>query len=122
MMTPEQWEIIERLFHDATQLPSSQRTHFLDESEISDPAIRRNIEMLLYQHDHPDTFLTHTAVEANSTLLTAGSRIGPYETLEPIGAGAMGCVYRARDPRLSRDVAIKALPAEFAFDPERLVR
>jgi len=54
--------------------------------------------------------------------LTAGSRLGPYEILAPLGAGGMGEVYRARDLRLGRDVAIKALPDEFARDAERLAR
>jgi serine/threonine protein kinase len=48
--------------------------------------------------------------------------LGPYELLGSIGAGGMGEVYRARDPRLSREVAIKILPAQFAADPERLRR
>jgi eukaryotic-like serine/threonine-protein kinase len=54
--------------------------------------------------------------------LVAGARLGPYEIVAPIGAGGMGEVYRARDTRLGRDVAIKVLPAEFAEDPERLRR
>ena len=54
--------------------------------------------------------------------LSLGMRLGPYEILAPIGAGGMGEVYRARDTRLFRDVAIKSLPAGFAADPERLAR
>jgi hypothetical protein len=54
--------------------------------------------------------------------LTAGARLGPYEIRSAIGAGGMGEVYRARDTRLDRDVAIKVLPPEFADDAERLTR
>src|SRR2546430_11472670 len=55
-------------------------------------------------------------------VLSAGSRLGPYEILAPLGAGGMGEVYRAKDPRLGRDVAIKVLPASFSADPDRLRR
>ncbi len=54
--------------------------------------------------------------------LSPGSRLGPYEILAAIGAGGMGEVYRARDPRLERDVAIKVLPASFSADADRLRR
>jgi eukaryotic-like serine/threonine-protein kinase len=54
--------------------------------------------------------------------LAAGTRLGPYEILSAIGAGGMGEVYRARDSKLHRDVAIKVLPDLFATDPERLAR
>jgi Tol biopolymer transport system component len=54
--------------------------------------------------------------------LTPGTKFGPYEIIAPIGAGGMGEVYRARDPRLGRDVALKILPASFATDPDRLRR
>ena len=54
--------------------------------------------------------------------LTPGTKLGPYEIQSPLGAGGMGEVYRARDTRLGRDVAIKVLPAAFSRDPERLRR
>jgi len=53
---------------------------------------------------------------------SSGARLGPYEILAPLGAGGMGEVYRALDPRLGREVAIKVLPQEFARDPQRLAR
>jgi serine/threonine protein kinase len=66
-------------------------------------------------------------VEAVSSLslvvsLTVGTRLGPYEILAPIGAGGMGEVYRAWDTRLSREVAVKVLPAAVASDPDTLAR
>jgi eukaryotic-like serine/threonine-protein kinase len=54
--------------------------------------------------------------------LTLGSRLGPYEIVAPLGAGGMGEVYRARDPRLKRDIAIKVLPADVTSSPDRLAR
>src|SRR5260370_40646800 len=55
-------------------------------------------------------------------ILTPGTRLGSYEILAPIGAGGMGEVYRARDLRLERDVAIKVLPEQFAKDADALLR
>src|SRR6266496_2099249 len=55
-------------------------------------------------------------------MIEPGTRFGPYEILAPLGAGGMGEVYRARDERLKRDVAVKVLPASFSKDPERLRR
>jgi Tol biopolymer transport system component len=54
--------------------------------------------------------------------ISAGTRLGPYEIHSPLGAGGMGEVFRAKDPRLGRDVAVKVLPASFSADPDRLRR
>ncbi|MGA9685915.1 MAG: serine/threonine protein kinase, partial [Candidatus Sulfotelmatobacter sp.] len=54
--------------------------------------------------------------------LTSGTKLGPYEIVSPLGAGGMGEVYRARDPRLKREVAVKVLPQTFSSDGDRLRR
>src|SRR6476646_676947 len=54
--------------------------------------------------------------------LSIGDKLGPYEILAPLGAGGMGEVYRAKDSKLEREVAIKVMPAALARDPERLAR
>src|SRR5579864_9190389 len=54
--------------------------------------------------------------------LAAGSKLGPYEILAPLGAGGMGEVYRARDTKLQREVAVKVLPEIFAGEPDRIAR
>jgi len=69
----------------------------------------------------PDNKPAHI-IAALLLTLTTGSRVGSYEIVGAIGAGGMGEVYRGRDTKLHRDVAIKVLPEIFALDPERLTR
>jgi serine/threonine protein kinase len=61
-------------------------------------------------------------LQAFAVGLIPGSRLGPYEILAPLGAGGMGEVYRARDTKLNREVALKILPEAFTADPDRLAR
>ena len=58
----------------------------------------------------------------SAMLFTTGSRLGPYEVVCPLGTGSMGEVYRARDPRLGRDVAVKVIAADGQSSPDRLRR
>ena len=92
--------------------------------------MRQQIEALLAQDETADTFLNRPVVElaaacrsavSHQTVLT-GRSVGQYEVLEHLGSGGMGEVYRARDTKLNRDVALKVLPAAFALDPDRLAR
>jgi Tol biopolymer transport system component len=78
--------------------------------------IREELRTQRYAHLYPHDILNLPMP------LSPGERLGPYEVLAPIGAGGMGEVYRARDTKLDREVAIKVLPSELASDPERLVR
>ena len=107
--------------HDAIQA-YEDRKGFLVRECGQNVAVREKVEALLRQHETPTEFLTAPAAEMVPATLIAGSVLGPYQIIEVAGAGGMGQVYRARDSRLQRDVAIKALPHEFAYDSERRAR
>ena len=113
-MTPETWARIKELFDAALEREPVVRTAFLD-GACTDPELRREVDSLLAAHAASEGFL-ETPVLAAAPDLARGTRLGPYEIVDAIGAGGMGEVYRARDTRLGRDVAIKVLPAHVATD------
>jgi eukaryotic-like serine/threonine-protein kinase len=124
------WDEIENAYHRARDLRREDRSRFLDERCGSDESMRRQVEILLAQDANPTSFLNHPAVEhvagwrafrARGATLT-GRAVGPYEVVQHIGSGGMGEVYRARDTKLNRDVALKILPDAFALDRGRLAR
>jgi Tol biopolymer transport system component len=127
-MTPERWLEVERLFHEAAERPPHERAAFLQESSAGDDALRREVESLLDQSSQADAFLEGPTAGAGALLNAQrrsrliGQRLSEYEVQEWIGAGGMGEVYRARDVKLGRDVAIKMLPAFLAGDPDRSER
>jgi eukaryotic-like serine/threonine-protein kinase len=90
--------------------------------------LRRDVESLLAQSVSAQGFLDGEALGRAAQMVSAlgpsltGRRLGPYQVQARLGAGGMGEVYRARDTKLGRDVAIKILPHAFTGDPERLVR
>jgi serine/threonine protein kinase len=111
------------LFHTALERPAEQRLQFLREQTDDDPLVIREVESLLSAHADAGEFLDDaglTAVrlcDAIGTLrLPPGTRVGAFEIVEPLGAGGMGEVYRARDTRLDRAVAIKVLSTRVAAD------
>jgi len=115
-MPPDRFKKIEELYQGAVALPAEKRAEFLAQA---DPALRDEVQSLLAQQ--ADSFLESSPVLAIKTL-TPGARLGNFEIVELIGRGGMGEVYRARDSRLKRDVAIKVLPAALARDPDRIAR
>jgi serine/threonine protein kinase/Tol biopolymer transport system component len=114
------WAQIEPLYHAARLRPAHERAAFLTEACGSDEDLRREVESLLAEHAATGGFLTDVVPSAPA--LAAEMRIGVYQIVGPIGAGGMGEVYRARDTKLDRDVAIKVLPQTFATDMDRLAR
>jgi eukaryotic-like serine/threonine-protein kinase len=120
---------LERICHDALERPLAERADFLVEACGGDEGLRREAEELLSQDEAAASFLATPALAmvarafcAAGPALAAGQQVGPYTIVCRLGAGGMGEVYRARDPTLGRDVAIKVLPALFTDDPERLRR
>src|SRR6187455_1449949 len=127
-MTPERWKQISRIYEDARLHAASDRAAFLAEACAGDPSLQREVQALLDQPTSPKGLegLTPSAIaqaigNADNGGLT-GRRFGVYLVGERIGVGGMGEVYRARDTRLGRDVAIKVLPQAFATDADRLAR
>src|SRR5688572_5088466 len=128
-MTPERWMDVERLFHAALERSPLERAGFLDESCGADAALRREVQTLLDESSPDDSFLEGQALDAASHLVDrsrhprpTGTTFGAYELRDSLGVGGMGEVYRARDLRLGREVAIKMLPALLADDPDRIAR
>ena len=119
-MTPESWQEVKKVLAAALERPPEQRSVYLDQA-CTEPALRREVESLIAAHEQGDSsFLEHATLTGKP--LQKGSKLGQYTILACIGAGGMGEVYRARDNRLNRDVAIKVLPSFFSDDPDRLRR
>src|SRR4029453_12273240 len=99
------------------------RPAYLAEVCNGDEALRHEVELLLAHSDQAASFLETPAMPFDHSLvLTPGKRLGPFEIVALLGAGGMGEVYKARDTRLDRTVAIKVLPAPVADDSDRLRR
>jgi len=129
-MTPERWKRVEELYHAARTRPSGERLAFLGALCSDDESLRRDVESLLNEPSSEPGFLSEAALpgaarlafdEAAAIAMT-GRTVGGYQLQAMLGAGGMGEVYRARDSKLGRDVAIKMLPRAVTSDPSRLAR
>src|SRR5262245_62143449 len=134
----DRWEQIEKLYHAALEREPDAREAFLVEACANDEDLRREVAGLLACDLPSDSFIQSPAIEIAARAiaaepfieastkptgnLIAGSQIGAYQLLEPLGRGGMGEVHLALDTRLGRKVAVKLLPAEFTTDNGRLRR
>jgi serine/threonine protein kinase/Tol biopolymer transport system component len=128
-MPSERWRQTSQLYHAALELEVRQRAVFLEQACAGDEGLRLEVESLLAQPASAEAFLAQPAAALAARLVSdinpsmrTGQRIGAYQVQALLGAGGMGEVYRARDTKLGRDVAIKILPRIFTGDPERLAR
>ena len=120
-MTPERWQQVQDVLERALELAPGERSAYLDQTCSSDPSLRHEVETLrAASSDVRTSFLQPSS--ADRITLVSGTKIGEYEVKSLLGSGGMGEVYRARDSRLGRDVAIKVLPPFLSTDPERLRR
>src|SRR5262245_12294552 len=128
-MAPERWRQIEKLYYAALERCPEERESYLDETCAGDGALRRELESLL-AFDEPSSSFIETPPDDIAARMVAeerprsmlGSTLGHYKLQSMLGAGGMGEVYRARDLRLDRDVAVKIMPEHLAQDAEALRR
>src|SRR4051794_32530612 len=128
-MDSERWRRVELVYHSVLAYPSERRAAVLEESCSGDPDLLRELKSLLEAREQAGTFLSpdhlhnHIAeMGSQPPKCLAGTRLGPYQILAEIGAGSMGEVYRARDTRLERELALKILPPHFTHDAGRISR
>jgi eukaryotic-like serine/threonine-protein kinase len=121
-MNAERWQSVKLLFESALAQPRDEREPYLRRECAGDGDLIRQVQSLLAAHDGAGSFLNSESPAASAIKLEPGTILGSYEIISLIGAGGMGEVYRARDARIGRDVAIKRLPRHLGLDRDRLRR
>jgi eukaryotic-like serine/threonine-protein kinase len=112
-----------RVCEQALSESGAARAAYLDSACVGNPELRREVEALIAEHESgKPSPLDEPVWERPGPALGMGQRLGPYEITGTLGTGGMGEVYRARDTRLGRSVAIKVLPPEMVADAARRLR
>ena len=115
-MSSDRWEQINRLYNAAVEVEEKDRTTFLENACEGDQELRREVESLLGYDQQAQQLLDRPAMQMAAEKLSneppslVGRKLGPYQIQVVLGAGGMGEVYKAKDTRLNRTVAIKVLP------------
>jgi len=130
-MDPQRFKQVDKLLQSVLECPPAERDAFLQRVCAGDKALECEVRSLLASQREAASFLESPVIEvaaqalagwrnnaaegsSNSPMSPPVSQLGPYKILAPIGAGGMGVVYCAKDPRLDRDVAIKIAGVEFS--------
>ncbi len=133
MTDPDRWQRVKEIFHSALAVAADDRAAFVREACREDPALLQEVESLFVAHNEAGDFAESPAIAAldsagrnpgrgAAAALAPGAELGIYRIVGSLDSGAMGEVYRARDTRLGRDVAVKVLPALLSADAERIAR